>query len=256
VSSAGSCSNYQIHGTYFAGRALSQDTNTVVVQVNVTQVGAYTVSTNTVNGYSFFASGVFISTGIQNVTMKGQGTPVATGTNNFTVTAGSSTCSFPITVQQLPPNATLNTWSFTQGTRTFTGVFPAGGAFGDDVFGLGKALYLGGEIPNTDTLMDLYIQFPASATQPIPGTYITDPNIFSNNTTDWYVYDGASGNDIFYIKDVPSSPTPPNVKLTIIITSYDAVNKIVKGTFSGTAWNATGNIVNITNGKFEGAVEF
>lgn len=256
VSSAGTCSNYQVHGTYFAGRAVSPDTNTVVVQVNVTQVGAYTVSTNTVNGYSFFASGVFTSTGVQNVTMKGQGTPVATGSNNFTVTAGSSTCSFPITVQQLPPNATLNTWSFTQGTRNFSGLFPTNAIFGDDVFGLGKAIYMSGEVPNTDSVMDLYIQFPASATQPIPGTYITDPNIFSSNTTDWYMYDASSGDDIFYIKDVPTGPTPPNVKLTIIITSYDAANKIIKGTFSGTAWNAAGTIVNITNGKFEAAVDF
>lgn len=256
VSSAGSCSNYQVQGTYYAGKPLSQDTNRVTVQVNVTQVGAYTVSTNTVNGYSFFASGVFTTTGVQNVIMKGQGTPIATGTNNFTVTAGTSTCSFPITVQQLPPNATLNTWSFTQGSRTYTGVFSTPGFFGDDVFQQGKAVYLSGEIPNTDTVMDLYIQFPASATQPIPGTYITDPNIFSNNTTDWYVYNAASGDDIFYVKDVPSGPIPPNVKLTIIITSYDAVNKIIKGTFSGTAWNASGTIVTVSNGKFEGEVEF
>ena len=39
----------------------------------------------------------------------GKDKPVATGANNFTVTAGSSTCAFPITVQQLPPNLTLNT---------------------------------------------------------------------------------------------------------------------------------------------------
>lgn len=257
VSSGGTCSNYQIHGTYYAGKALSQDTNTVIVQVNVTQVGAYTVSTNTINGYSFFASGVFISTGIQNVTMKGQGTPVATGTNSFTVTAGASTCSFPITVQQLPAGTAVNKWSFTEGSRNFSGEFPLPAIFGDDVWGFGKALDMLGQVQTTDTLFDLYIQFPASATQPIPGTYVTEPLVGSQNTSDFNLFNIALGEQYYYAKDIILTPPPyPNVKMTIIITSYDPVTKIVKGTFSGTAWNGAGTIVNITNGKFETEVEF
>jgi hypothetical protein len=257
VSSAGNCSNYQVNGTYYAGKTLSQDTNTVVVQVNVTQVGAYTVSTNTVNGYSFSASGVFAATGVQNVTMKGQGIPVATGANNFTVTAGTSTCQFPVTVQQLPPGASLNAWSFTEGTRNFSGEFPLPAVFDDDIWGLGKALDMLGQIPNTDTLFDLYVQFPAGATQPIPGTYVTDPLFGSQNTSDFKLFNLAAAEEYYYAKKVFMTPPPyPDVKMTIIITSYDPVTKIVKGTFSGKAWNRVGTIVNITNGKFEVEVEF
>ncbi|HEY0678352.1 MAG TPA: hypothetical protein VGD17_08695, partial [Chitinophagaceae bacterium] len=77
VSAGGNCSNIQVNGTYIAGKPLGPDTNTVVVQVNVTTIGSYTISTNNVNGYSFSASGSFTTTGVQNVTLKGAGTPTA-----------------------------------------------------------------------------------------------------------------------------------------------------------------------------------
>lgn len=246
------CAAIQVNGTYIANKILG-DTNNVVVQVNVTTPGTYIINTTTVNGYSFSASGTFSTTGVTNVTLRGSGTPIAAGSNTFTATAGTSSCNFNVTVVPQPTGGTLNTWSFTSGTRTYTGTFPFGGDFGDDFFGFGKAVDMFGEIPNTDTTFDLYIQFPASATQPVPGTYVTNPDLFNSNTTDLYMYD--TNVDIFYVKDFPPL-TPPTPTLTIIITSYDATNKIVKGTFSGTAWNSAGSIVNITNGKFEAAVNF
>lgn len=255
VSSGGNCSNIQVHGTYFAGKALSQDTNTVTVQVNVTAIGAYTIGTNTVNGYSFSASGNFTTTGVQNVTLKGLGTPVATGTNSFLVTAGTSTCSFTVTVQALPPSGTLNKWSFTDATlgHTYSGDIDYTD-FDVDYVGVGKALDISGGVAGTDTAFDVYIQFPMSATQPISGTYITDPNAFNaNNLTSVDLYDGPSLTEYYYVKDVPSLP-PPDVKLTIVFT-YDPSTKIAKGTFSGKMWNPAGNIVTVTNGKFEAQLQ-
>jgi hypothetical protein len=254
ISAGGNCSNINVNGTYIVGKPLSNDTNTVTVQVNVTAIGSYNISTNTVNGYSFSAVGNFTTTGVQTVTLKGSGTPGGTGTNSFTVTAGTSTCNFSVNVINPPPSNTLNTWSFTQGARTFSGEFTFPGFFGDDVFGFGKALDMFGEIPGTDTVLTLYIQFPAAATQPSPGTFITDPNLFSSNTTNFNLWNAVTFGDIYYCKSQTGAGSP--VKMTIIITSYDAVNKIVKGTFSGQAWNSSGQIVNITNGKFECEVEF
>jgi hypothetical protein len=246
------CGAIQVNGTYIAGKPLG-DTNNVVVQVNVTAIGSYSISTTTINGYTFSKTGNFTTTGTQNITLNGSGTPVAAGSNTFTSTAGTSACNFNVTVVNAPTGGTLNTWSFTQGTKTYSGTFPSGGDFGDDFLGFGKALDMFGEIPNTDTTFDLYIQFPASATQPIPGSYVTNPDLFNSNTSDLYMYD--TNVDIFYVKDFPPLP-PTTPTLTIVITSYSATTKIAKGTFSGTAWNSAGSIVPITNGKFEAFVNF
>ncbi|HYF33390.1 MAG TPA: hypothetical protein VD993_19835 [Chitinophagaceae bacterium] len=251
VSTGGNCANFQPQGTYTAGVALD-NTNKVVVQVNVTALGSYSITTNNVNGYSFSASGNFTTLGTQNVTLQGVGTPVVGGTNNFTTTAGTSNCGFAITVVPGTPGASFN-WSFTQGTRNLQG--PVTDAyFDDDWLGFGKSLDIYGEIPGTDTIFNLYIQFPASATAPIPGTYITNPDPLSNNTSDFLMYDD---NDFVYrAKDITSPPSNTNVKMTIIITSYDPTTKIVKGTFSGQCWNTANQVVNITNGKFEAEVIF
>jgi hypothetical protein len=255
VSTSGNCSNFQVHGTYFAGKPLSPDTNTVTVQVNVTAIGSYIVNTNTVNGYSFSASGNFTNLGVQTITLKSLGTPVTTGTNSFLVTAGSSTCSFAVTVLAQPAT-TLNKWSFTDATlqRNYSGDFDFG-IFADDFFGFGKALGMTGGIATSDTAFDLYIQFPATATQPIPGTYVTDPDIQSSNTSYVDLYNGSTLDEYYYVKMTLAGP-PPDVKMTIIIASYDPATKIVKGTFSGKAWNRAGQIINITNGKFEAEVTF
>jgi hypothetical protein len=246
------CGTAQINGTYIVNKPLG-DTNNVVVQVNVTTLGSYSIGTTTVNGYTFSKSGNFTTTGIQNVTLQGSGSPVVAGSNTFTATAGTSSCNFNVTVINQTTSATFNTWSFTQGTKTYTGTFPNGADFGDDFFGFGKAVDMFGEIPNTDTTFDLYVQFGASATQPVPGSYTTNPDLFNANTTDLYMYD--TNVDIFYVKDFPPLP-PTTPTLTIVVTSYDATTKIVKGTFSGTAWNSGGVIVPITNGKFEAEVHF
>ncbi|MCX6251814.1 MAG: hypothetical protein NTX61_13810 [Bacteroidetes bacterium] len=91
------CSSAVISGAYVAGVALTSF-NTVGVNVNVTSIGAYTIYTNTVNGYSFSASGNFTATGTQNVILLGTGTPGATGINTFMVTFGTSTCNFSMVV--------------------------------------------------------------------------------------------------------------------------------------------------------------
>ena len=91
------CTGAMVNGAYIVSTILSA-TNTVTIQVNVTSIGSYTISTNTVNGYKFSGAGAFTTTGNQNVTLTGSGTPTAVGTDSFTPQAGASGCTFSVTV--------------------------------------------------------------------------------------------------------------------------------------------------------------
>ncbi|MEP6594605.1 MAG: hypothetical protein ABJA71_01615, partial [Ginsengibacter sp.] len=92
----GLCTPVTPAGTYTMGTALTA-ANTLTVQVNVSTIGAYTISSNTVNGVSFSKSGTFTTPGIQTVVLNGTGTPINSGLQNFTVTFGNSTCNFSLT---------------------------------------------------------------------------------------------------------------------------------------------------------------
>lgn len=97
----GACGNFKLNGTYYKDTTLDTR-HSIEVQVNVTTVGTYTISTNTVNGYSYSRTGTFGSTGVQTITLTGTGKPAAVGNDNFTVTAGSSTCTFQVAVTTPP----------------------------------------------------------------------------------------------------------------------------------------------------------
>jgi len=96
-SSAGDCLPKTVAGTYAPGRALN-DSNYIEVTVNVTTTGPYTIFTDTVNGYAFKATGTFSGTGTNTVRLKGGGTPVTAGTDDFTVFFDSSFCDISIPV--------------------------------------------------------------------------------------------------------------------------------------------------------------
>lgn len=89
------CSTIVVNGTYAPNIAMNA-TNTMTLSVNVQYPGAYTISTNTVNGVTFSASGTFTLTGTQDVTLQASGTGLTGGTHRFTITSnsslGSNTC--------------------------------------------------------------------------------------------------------------------------------------------------------------------
>ena len=94
--SPANCTGGVVNGTYTAGTALTASNN-VVINVNVTSPGNYSIATTTVNGISFSASGTFNLTGPQQVTLSGTGTPTAAGPFNYPLTGGGNTCSFSVT---------------------------------------------------------------------------------------------------------------------------------------------------------------
>lgn len=113
----GGCAAFGLVGDYYKDTTLDAR-HKVSVNVNVTTVGTYTITTNTQNGYFFSTTGTFGATGPQAVPLNGNGKPLAVGTNNFTVTAGTATCTFQVTVGT--PATSGNC------TATFAGTYTAG----------------------------------------------------------------------------------------------------------------------------------
>ncbi len=118
-----SCLNATVAGTYAKGASLDTS-NKVTLGVNVTTTGAYSFSTNTVNGYTFSATGSFTATGNQVVVLTATGKPLANGTDNFTVSGAASFCSFPVTV--MVPLAVSNNDLFPLTYGTYA-------TYGDDI---------------------------------------------------------------------------------------------------------------------------
>lgn len=88
---------FTVNGSYGAGLQLNAS-NTVTISVNVTAIGTYNISTTPTNGMTFAAQGAFLTTGVQTITLNGSGVPTAAATSTIPIVAGSSTCSFPVTV--------------------------------------------------------------------------------------------------------------------------------------------------------------
>ncbi|MFI5186662.1 MAG: hypothetical protein ACHQF0_08060 [Chitinophagales bacterium] len=106
--SPNACAGASVQGIYTAG-ITTNAANTATIQVNVTTAGTYAISTSAVDGITFSASGTFSSTGAQSINLTASGTPAATGSFNIPISAGSSNCSFQVTVVGASPAVyTLN----------------------------------------------------------------------------------------------------------------------------------------------------
>ena len=101
-------------------------------------------------------------------------------------------------------------------------------------------LQIAGFTSTQDTTFQIGITFPTATIT--PGTYTTGfTNIFSVvSITNGLIYkaDASTGTDV----------------VTIVISAYDSITKIITGTFSGSAQDAGGNSVPITNGAFKAVV--
>lgn len=245
----GGCTSAGISGTYKVGTALVSSNN-VAITVNVGTAGTYSITTGAVNGMTFAASGTFTTMGAQTITLLGTGTPTTAGNNIIPVTAGGTTCSFTIPVAPAGTtggggsviNRSDTAWSFNQAALSFRGPFDT--AFTATYPGVGFALVMSGASSNApgDTL-EIDVVFAGTSIQ--TGTYVTTSTTLP--TAAYYFYN-ATGDK--YAAD-PSISGPV---MTIVISSYDAATRVLQGTFSGTARNASGASVPITNGRFKAQV--
>lgn len=115
------CASAATNGAFAIGSPLNA-TNTITIDVLVNVIEAYTITTNTVNGYSFSASGVFSSVGVNTITLTGSGTPILEQTDTFTITyvERGDTCNANIVVNSILPNclAYFNAGATTDGVYT------------------------------------------------------------------------------------------------------------------------------------------
>lgn len=95
--SSGECLPKIVAGTFKVG-SQTGDSNFIEVSIQVTRVGAYTVLTDTLNGYSFKATGNFSDTGLQQIKLPAAGTPLAAGVNTFSVRFDKSICQLNVNV--------------------------------------------------------------------------------------------------------------------------------------------------------------
>lgn len=121
---SGDCLPKTVSGTYIAGTALVPNVSTLTVSVMVTQTGTYTISTDTVNGYFFRASGTFTTLGQTNIVLQSSGTPFAAGVNNFVVSYGTSICDIQVTV--LPAGAGAAVYTINCPGVTVQGTYQVG----------------------------------------------------------------------------------------------------------------------------------
>lgn len=97
------CNSVSAGGTYILNSTLTVN-EVITIDVLVNTLDTYTFTTNTVNGYNFSASGAFTSLGVNTVILIGNGTPLATQTDVFTIdfVGTGFTCSTSITVIAQP----------------------------------------------------------------------------------------------------------------------------------------------------------
>ena len=78
------------NGIFLTEISLGANEN-IKAEVDVLKAGKWEYSTDTINGFSFSASGTFINTGRQEITLNGNGTPVSPGNYRFSIdTSGNN----------------------------------------------------------------------------------------------------------------------------------------------------------------------
>jgi hypothetical protein len=132
--SPNSCLSDSLWGGYVKGVPLDTS-NHIDILVNVTTPGTYLIATDTVDGYSFRASGTFLATGVQTVRMAGSGTPQAKATDLFEVKAGTSACSFSVSVKQVIMVTNADHFPLTAASYwNYDNLFPQNDTLGRQVF--------------------------------------------------------------------------------------------------------------------------
>ena len=91
IPSGTNCSDAAIAGDLITGTALGLNAQ-FKVTVNVTQVGDWTMNTNTVDGILFAGAGTFTATGAQQIILQGVGIPLTAGIITVPFKAGSNIC--------------------------------------------------------------------------------------------------------------------------------------------------------------------
>ena len=229
--SAGNCQAIQVVGTYKQNEAVTSS-NYLRVNINFTSIGMFTVYSDTVNGYWFYATGYAYTAAPQTITINSFGKPILSIDGHFSLHFGNSVCLFTV-----PDNNSVTT-----PTNTSTDYFPTSTNSNWTYF--------------NSTLNDTAMVTVFAADKVLNGNtyrqFILDVPILSKSDTLLYRKDGA-GNyyryytigtgqkvDYLFLKDYPivgstwDSPTvpgtlsgnPTSVKYHFTLVSKDITSTI------------------------------
>lgn len=236
--SPGSCTGATLSGTYTEGAPANG--STVTVNVNVTQIGSYALSTGTaINGVSFNGSGIFMSTGANTITLIASGTAAGAGTFSYPISAGASNCNFSVTYTVATPQ---------QGQYLFAKINGLGKTFNNGYSGFysysnpTSKLQMVGQVNISNPEKLFFSLFYDGTVIPV-GTY----NVSSTNYSLLVTYTDINGVS-YSAQSGNVNPTPDftfTLNTPITVTSVTA-----SGTFTGAVRDGSGNVIQITNGAF------
>lgn len=260
--STGVCLPSSVYGTFYGGVQPGSDTAFVEVQVNVTQTGSYTISSDLQDGFYFADSGFFSATGLNTIRLKPVGIPIIPTTSTFTITFDSTFCSFDVVVQDstgiglgggpIEEDDLTGNWAFTTADGTFTGFFDTAAIFVDTTVWLSgdKMLVLAGPVSSLgDSILSLVMYLPNGVITP-GTTYKT--SLLPPEHAAIFAFSVATTGDGIYV----AVPDSVNSEVTVNIDTYDTNTQIVTGTFSGTALDEDlAPNVTVTSGSFSVKVD-
>jgi len=233
------CDSFLIRGDYTINAAFN-DSNYATTTVTVIAPGAYTIYSDTVNGYYFYDSGYFENTGAQQVALKAYGQVSSSDTSHFTFHFGSSVCTHSIGfLQNTEPSMY---YSFVVNGITYSGIADSAHLTyqvieGNKIYGLSFRTLL---LAPIDTLFSLgvnRVNTPVST-----GTYHAALSVI----------DDFSGGINFSVNTefiYGTSQYLPSFQ--IFLTHYGLPDRLVQGAFSGPVMDGANNTIYVTKGKFK-----
>ena len=239
----GNCANILPNGSYTKGVALNSN-NKLDVEVNVTSIGSYSISTTATDGMTFSGSGAFTTTGAQTITLSGSGTPVNGGAITIPITVGSSSCNATINVGNTttPPTGAYF-WKFTADSITYQGTIDSTDAQLSITTSGGftvNTLIFGGANAAGDTSISVVLSDASGGI----------------NANETYSSSSLTTNPLLFSLDAGSNTYDANFQvagsnLTLKIIGHNTGTQVIDGTFSGTVKNDAGVSKTITNGQFK-----
>lgn len=237
------CMNASVLGDYVRTVPLNS-TNKVDIQVNVSSIGSYTISTVATNGMTFSSSAAFTTTGVQTVSLMGSGAPANAGAISIPLTVGGVSCSFTVNVindgtTQPPPTATYF-WKFVSSGATYQGSIDTGAKL--------ETIVLNG-------ITVASLEFEGSSSDTLVAINLGDINGTINANETYSTTSDGTSNGLGIAIEIggityEANPQITTGNVTLKIITHDTGSKIIAGTFSGTLKSSTGQTLTITGGEF------
>lgn len=227
------CSDIEINGVYVEGTPTTS-ANYLSINLNVTKVGAFSITITTGNGYSFYQSGVALSIGKMTVNIPCQGTPVNAQTDklSFNGIGLIPGCEPQIEVSSAIANYSLNCSSIVVNGRYLKGT----PLTASNTIALNVTVTTAGSY-NINTPLTNGIRFSASGDLTIGTHTIT---LIGSGT--------PTVNSDFPITINANTPQGNNTCNTTIPLTLPAMTYAVIGSGSTYSWNSTARSLALTNG--------